>query len=169
MQSLHVSVTTAADTLVNDGMGLSDSLSVEFGEHSLLLHNPRQNIFMQVTLQLRVHHANAAEGAEGVAFKADQVLLTNNARDVLHMSSLALLLPSLLLVSAAFALSFDTSLCSLEALRLDELSVAHFFVPFLLVLHDSELCLFKHLHAGLLKRFEAKDIKHGLDLGIEVE
>ena len=97
------------------------------------------------------------------------MFLANDAGDVLLMSCRALLLPCLLLVSTATALSLHTSLGSLEPLRLDQLSVADLLVLFLLVLHDRQFGLFKHLHARLLQRLQAEDVEHGLNLSIEVE
>ena len=56
-----------------------------------------------------------------------------------------------------------------EPLSLDQLSVAHFFVFFLLELHNGELGLFKNFHAGLLERLKAQDIKHGLNFFVKVK
>lgn len=124
---------------------------------------------MKITFQFFVHHAHATKGAKSVVLEANQVLLADDAGDVLLMCSSALLLPCLLLVSTTLALSLDASLGRLESLGLNQLSIANFLVLFLLVLHDGKLGLFKYFHAGLLERFEAEDIEHGLNLSIEIE
>ncbi len=52
---------------------------------------------------------------------------------------------------------------------LDELSVADFFVLFLLSFDDSHLFFLKDFHASLLKSAFTKDVEHGLNFGIEIE
>jgi len=164
-----VSITSRRDSLVDDLASHLDRVFLIASEDILLIHEPGKHFLVQVTLQLFVHHAHAAESSQCIIFQADQVLFANDTCNVLLMSVLTLLLSSLLLVSTTLALSFDASLSSLESLCLNQLCIAYLLVLFLLVLHNRKLSLLENLHACLLKCFQAEHIEHRLDLMIEVE
>ena len=85
------------------------------------------------------------------------------------MGEPALGLPRLLLVCAALLLGLDSCLGRLEPLSLDQLSITHLLILFLLCLHDRKLVLLEHFHAGLLERLKAEHVEHGLNLPIKVE
>ena len=164
-----MSIAARTDALIDDLSGQFDGVFLVAREDILLLHKPGKNLLVQVAIQLFVHHAHAAESAESVVLQANQVLLADDASNVLLVGGLALLLPRPLLVSTTFLLRLDTSLSSLESLGLDELGVADLLVLFLLVLHDGELGLLEDFHARLLKSLRAENVEHRLNLDVEVE
>ena len=138
-------------------------------EGLLLVHKPRQHIIVHFALERWLHEAHVRECLNGALFQPNQVLFRDDARHMLLVSVLTLLLASFLLVCTPLLLGFEASFSCLETLSFDQLRIANFLVLFLLLLHDRELCLLEDLHASLFKRLHAQDVEHGLNRGIEIE
>ena len=88
---------------------------------------------------------------------------------MLFVSSLSLFLPCLLLNLASIQLLLSSGLSSLKSLGFNKLCVSDFFVLFLLLLHNSELFLFKGHHPSLLKGLGDQNVKHRFDFSVEVK
>ena len=124
---------------------------------------------MQITLEFGVQKTHACQCRDGILLKADQVLLSDNSRDMLLMGCFTLLFASFLLVGATLFLRSHAGLSGLEALSFDQLSVPLFLVLFLLLVHNAKLSFFKNLHSRLLECFETEHVEHGFNLSIEIE
>ena len=132
-------------------------------------HKPWNNLLLHSSFSFWNQNSLATQLTHCLFTKSAHKPFSKHSCINLLMSRFLLLFPCLILKLSPLSFFFASLLSSLVSLSNNKFGIHNLLVFLLLTLNNGLFSLLKHLHSSLLQCLLAQDVKHWLDLLIEVE